>query len=78
MPQHCHPDTAAGFVEAPAGPVAFRIDFTVYGHAHVRHEGSYTGPATVEDVRREFFHPLFGGRDEWCADGRWGCIVHTD
>lgn len=58
--------------------VAFVVDSVTYGHAHKRIEGSYTGPATTDLVRAEFYHFLFGGRDAWVRDGRFGCVIHTD
>lgn len=61
-----------------AAKVEFFEQSRVYGYAHVKLEGTYTGPATARDVERQFYHPLFGGREAWAYDGRWGCVVHTD
>lgn len=59
-------------------PIVFTVTGTEHGHAHDRISGTYTGPATVQAVKDRFYHDYFGGRDAWCRDGRWGCVVHTD
>jgi hypothetical protein len=58
--------------------VKFEVVDRFPGYAHVRIYGTYTGPATVEDVKKRFYHSYFGGRDPWCSDGRFGVVVHTD
>lgn len=61
-----------------AEPVEFTVTARMGGYAHVTLYGTYTGPATVEDVRKRFYHDFFGGRDEWVRDGHFGVTVHTD
>lgn len=63
--------------EAP-DPVTFILDRSEPGHNHARLTGTYTGPATVADVEKRFFHAYFGGREAWVKDGRFGCVVHLD
>lgn len=58
--------------------VIFNVTDTQPGYAHTRISGTYTGPATVEAVKKRFFHSYFGGRDAWCRDGKFGVVVHTD
>jgi len=48
------------------------------GYHHVVIVGECDADVTVEDVRRRFYHPQFGGRDAWVTGGRFGCTVHTD
>lgn len=48
------------------------------GYAHVRIQGTCAADATVEEVRKAFYHDYFGGRDAWVSDGRFGVVVHTD
>lgn len=56
----------------------FTILHSSPGYAHTRVSGTYTGDATIEDVGKKFYHPYFGGRDAWCSNGEWGCIIHDD
>lgn len=58
--------------------IEFIVEHHIAGYAHVTINGTYTGPATVEDVKQKFYHSYFGGRDAWCRDGKFGCVVHTD
>jgi hypothetical protein len=58
--------------------ITFTVQNREHGYAHVRVNGTYTGPATVDDVRKRFYHDYFGGRDAWCRDGRFGAVIHTD
>jgi hypothetical protein len=58
------------------------IEFTVaaveFGHNWVYRVGTYTGDATVEDVKDRFYHPTFGGRDAFCEDGKWSAVEQID
>ena len=58
--------------------IKFTVESSQCGYAHTRISGTYTGPATVKDVEKRFYHSYFGGRDAWCRDGRFGVVVHTD
>jgi hypothetical protein len=58
--------------------VVFTVTNRIAGYAHVTLHGTYTGPATVDDVKKKFYHSYFGGRGAWCHDGEFGCVVHTD
>lgn len=58
--------------------ITFNVEHRESGYANVRVSGTYTGPATVEDVKKRFYHSYFGGRDAWCRDGRFGAVIHTD
>lgn len=58
--------------------IEFIVEHRSPGYAHVTISGTYTGPATVDDVKDKFYHDYFGGRDAWCRDGKFGCVVHTD
>lgn len=48
------------------------------GYAHTRLSGTCGSAVTVEDIRKRFYHPYFGGRDAWVRDGQWGAICHDD
>lgn len=58
--------------------IKFTVEHREHGYAHARISGTYTGPATVEDVKKKFYHYYFGGRDAWCRDGKFGAVIHTD
>ena len=59
-------------------PAAFTVTSRERGHNHIRMQGTFTGSATVEDVKKNFCNEHFGGRDAWVRDGQFGVIVHTD
>jgi hypothetical protein len=58
--------------------ITFTVERSEPGYNHVCLHGTYTGPATVEDVKKRFYHEYFGGREAWCRDGRFGCVYHID
>lgn len=58
--------------------IKFTITHREPGHAQVRVSGTYTGPATVEHVRKQFYHEYFGGHGAWCEKGRFGAVRYTD
>ena len=63
---------------AGPNPVAFTVEHREPGYKNSRISGTYIGSATVEDVKKQFFHSYFGGREAWIKDGRFGCVVHLD
>jgi hypothetical protein len=48
------------------------------GYAHTRLQGSCSADVTVEEIKKEFYHEYFGGRDAWVSNGKWGCVRHDD
>ena len=47
-------------------------------HKHTRFEGTCGEKVTVEDIKKAIYHPMFGGRDAWVSNGRWGAVRHDD
>ncbi len=54
------------------------VEKIVLGHAHKQYEGNCSKNVTVEDIKKEFYHPNFGGRSAWVRNCRWGAIRHED
>lgn len=48
------------------------------GYAQVTIQGTCSPDVTVDDVKKQFYHWYFEGRDAWVRDGRFGCVVYTD
>ena len=60
------------------GEKEIRITSSVPGHAHTKLRGICGVNVTEEDIRREIFHPIFGGRDVFVLEGQWSAIRHED
>lgn len=43
--------------------VEFKVDRTEHGYNHVRYSGTFTGTATIDDLKKRFYHEYFGGRE---------------
>jgi hypothetical protein len=61
-----------------ADEITFEVINREPGYNNVSISGTYTGPATEQHVKDRFYHSYFGGREAWCKDGKWGCVVHID
>ena len=48
------------------------------GYAHTEREGVCGRDVTVEDVKKMFYHSLFGGRDARVSNGQWRATTHDD
>lgn len=55
-----------------------KITKTTPGHAHTAFEGTCDKDVTVADIKAEFYHPVFGGRQAWVSGGKWRAIRHDD
>ncbi len=55
-----------------------RITRVRRGYAHTEYEGECDESVTAEDIRRLFFHPMFGGRAIALRAGRFRVIRHED
>lgn len=53
-----------------------KVENVTHGYNHDRIIGSCPDGTTVEDVKEQFYHPFFGGRDAWVRGTRFGCVVH--
>lgn len=43
--------------------VEFKVERAEHGYNHVRYHGTFTGPATIDDLKKRFYHEYFGGRE---------------
>lgn len=57
----------------------FRVTEVRPGYSHQTVTGKCPVGATVDDVKRLFYDPYFGGREAWVdGKGNFGVVVHTD
>ncbi len=49
-----------------------------YGYAHEKIWGNCSVGTTVEDVKRHFYDPYFGGRDAVVNGTSFYCVTYTD
>lgn len=64
--------------DSPQTAKVMTVTHRIPGYAHVTIQGVCSPDVTVEDVKAEFYHWYFEGREAWVRDGRFGCVVHTD
>ena len=48
------------------------------GYKHTQIYGECGKDVTVEDIKKQYYHPYFGGRNAWISDGKFGVIMHDD
>ena len=48
------------------------------GYAHTKHEGRCPKGTTVEEIRKRFYDPYFGGREARVTGTYFSVIEHTD
>lgn len=60
------------------GPKDIRVTDVTPGHAHTVRKGICGCDVTVEDIKAEFYHSLFGGRDAYVHDGAFQVTTHDD
>jgi hypothetical protein len=58
--------------------MAFDVTQTEHGYNNVTVSGNCPTDATVEEVKKYFYHDYFGGRAAWVDNGRFGCTIHID
>jgi hypothetical protein len=60
---------------APSVPAKeIRVTKKTPGYAHTTLEGVCGVEVTVQDIRKEIYHPMFGGRGASVHDGKWIAI----
>lgn len=55
-----------------------RVTKTVPGYKHTRFEGTCDEGVTTDEIKKEFYHPLFGGRGATVTSGKWSAVRHDD
>ena len=55
-----------------------KVDKIEPAYKHIILSGTCGPEVTVADIEKTQYHPEFGGRKAWVANGRWGAIRHTD
>ena len=55
-----------------------KVTRTMPGYHHTDYEGECGPDVTIDDIKKKFYSPYFGGRNARVCNGKWSATRHDD